>query len=214
MPAFGDSAQLQAPWPQRVAAAVHARTRGGRRWRSVRRLLAAGLIVLAGAMTLAPAPADDRPVVLVLQRDLPPGATLTEQDLRPTPRADPPDGALTDPGTTVGQVLGSAARRGEILTDRRLLATVWDTGDGRVAVPVRPADAGAAALLAPGTAVAVVAVDQAGAARTLTELAVVLALPTPANGQDPLVVLAVPTEQADAVTAAGLTDALALRSSG
>ncbi|GAA1996262.1 SAF domain-containing protein [Nakamurella flavida] len=203
---------LQAPWPQRVVAAVHSRTRGGRRWRSVRRLTAAALIVLAGALAMAPPPADGRSPGLVLLRDLPLGTTLTEADVRLAAVADPPDGVLVDPATAVGQVLGSAARRGEVLTDRRLTSALWDPGDGRVAVPVRPADAGAIALLAPGSVVAVVAVDEAGAARTLTDRAVVLALPAPAQGQQPLVVLAVPLDQADAVAAAGLTDALAFRS--
>lgn len=204
---------LQAPWAQRVAAAAHARTRGGRRWRTVRRLVAAALIVLAGVLAVAPPPGDGRLPGLVLERDLPLGATLTAADIRLAPLTDPPDGVLIDPDTAVGQVLGSAARRGEVLTDRRLTSALWDPGDGRVAVPVRPADEGAIALLAPGSTVAVVAVDEAGAARTLTDGAVVLALPTPAQGQEPLVVLAVPVDQADAVAAAGLTDALAFRSS-
>jgi pilus assembly protein CpaB len=131
-----------------------------------RRLLAAGLAagsVAAGLTVLAPEPP---PTVQVLAaaRDLAGGAPLQAGDLDPValPPAAVPDGALTDASTVVGRILAGPVRRGEPLTDlrllgRELLEAAAPGSEPLVATPVRIADAGIVALLRPGDLVDVLA---------------------------------------------------------
>jgi Flp pilus assembly protein CpaB len=90
-----------------------------------RRVAAGGLVVLAGIATLRSNPADDYAQVVVADRDLRPGAALTSDDVRLEKRlaATVPDGARADLGTVVGSTLAGPARRGEVLTDVRLLGS-------------------------------------------------------------------------------------------
>lgn len=133
-----------------------------------RRLLAAGL--LAGSMAfglhaLAPPPP---PTVAVVSaaRDLPAGSTLAAADLA-VARVDPahvPDGTLSRPAQARGRTLVAAARRGELLTDVRLVGhgLLADLDAGLVATPVRIADADSVRLLRPGSVVDVLAAGGAG----------------------------------------------------
>jgi Flp pilus assembly protein CpaB len=72
-----------------------------------------------------------------------------------------PDGALTEASAAQGRLLASPVRRGEPITDLRLvgpsLLTGGAEGSGLVAVGVRIADAGMAALLRSGSVVDVLA---------------------------------------------------------
>lgn len=190
------------------------RRRGGRWPRNLRRLLAAALVLTAAALLLLPTPPVAGTPVLVLTRDLPIGAVLLASDVTTTAVLRPPDGALTDPGPVAGRVLSGAARRGEVLTDVRLVDPIGPApGPGRVAVPIRPADATVIDLLRPGMHVAVVAVDDAGGATALVADAVVLLVgdATARRDEQAPVVLAVPQDSADQVVAAALTGTLALR---
>jgi len=182
--------------------------------RNLRRVAAAALILTAALLLAAPArPATGIPVVEV-SRDLPVGAVLQAADLAPASRAQAPDGALADPAQAVGRTLAGAARRGELLTDVRLVDPVGpQPGPGQVAVPIRPADGTVTELLRPGMHVAVVSVTDDGVATVLVPDAVVLLIGT-ADGRrdhDPPVVLAVPQDGADRVVAAALTGTVALR---
>jgi len=133
-----------------------------------RRLLAAGLAagaVAAGLTVLAPDPPATVDV-LAASRDLAGGAALRPDDLDTValPRSSVPDGALSDPSAVEGRVLAGPIRRGEPLTDvrlvgRELLAAYGGEGEGLVATPVRIADAGTAGLLRPGDVVDVLAAD-------------------------------------------------------
>jgi pilus assembly protein CpaB len=134
---------------------------------ALRRLVAIGLVVLAGAFALRPAgarEADDVGVV-VAARDLSPGTSLSEHDvsIRSLPAAVVPSDALTSRETAVGRVVASAVRAGEPLTDVRLVGpadTALTTGDPNSAtVPVRLADPDVADLLRPGIRVDVVTLD-------------------------------------------------------
>jgi len=127
------------------------------RWH--RRLLASGL--LAGAMAVGlqalepPPPPSVR--VVAAARDLAAGTRLASADvtvLRLSPSAVP-DGAVTSPTNAIARTLVSTARRGEPITDVRLVsAGRLATGDeGAVSVPVRIADSEAVALLRPGDVV-------------------------------------------------------------
>src|SRR5215218_3257860 len=135
------------------------------RWH--RRLLASGL--LAGAMAVGlqalepPPPPSVR--VVAAARDLAAGTRLTAADvtvLRLSPSAVP-DGAVSSPTDAVARTLVSTARRGEPITDVRLVGAghLATDVDGAVTVPVRIADGEAVALLRPGDVV-----DVLGAAPT------------------------------------------------
>ncbi|MDP9399122.1 MAG: SAF domain-containing protein, partial [Actinomycetota bacterium] len=132
-----------------------------------RRLVAAALAggaVAAGIGALAPAPPPTVPV-LAAARDLAAGAPLAPPDLalvRLPPDAVPA-GALHDGAAVTGRVLAGAIRRGEPLTDVRLVGASLLAGLGRdlVAAPVRIADAGAVRLLQPGDLVDVLAAETA-----------------------------------------------------
>ena len=143
------------------------RARGRPRTIALRRIVAVGLVVLAGAFALRPAGARESALVgvVVAARDLPPGSTLSAADVtvRPLPRAAVPLGALTASSAALGRVLAGPIRTGEPLTDVRLVGpadTALTTGDPNAAtVPVRLADPDVADLLRPGVRVDVVTLD-------------------------------------------------------
>ena len=172
------------------------------------------LLIAAGLIALTPPPDGIGRSVVALTRDLPIGARLEAQDLQVIQAQQVPDGAIADPAAAQGQVLAGRARRGEVITDARLADPVGpDPGAGRVAVPVRPADPAIADLLGPGMHVAVILVEEAGAATVLAADAIVLAIPpAPERGNsDRPIVLSVPTDSADLIVAAGLAGTIALR---
>jgi pilus assembly protein CpaB len=214
MDAARRATDLQPRWPDRLATATRARRRGGRRTRLIRRFVAALLLITAGVLAITGTPVQPQGSrVLSVGRDLPTGTTLVAADLVVVALAVVPDGALRSVGRAVGQVLSSAVRRGEVLTDVRLVTSGRpDPGPGRVAVPVRPADPGTVDLLSTGVHVAVLAVAQNGEPTLLARDAVVLAIPPPSSEQRTrLVVLAVPAAAADQITAAGVVGTIALR---
>ncbi|MGN6330074.1 MAG: Flp pilus assembly protein CpaB [Motilibacteraceae bacterium] len=127
-------------------------------------LLAAAAAVVVGA--LAPAPPPTRPVV-VAAHDLPAGRRLTADDLavRDLPPPARPAGAVPDVPAALGRTVAAGVRRGEPLTDARLVGPGLLAGApaGQVAAPVRVADAAEAALVRPGDVVDVLAVTTAQA---------------------------------------------------
>ncbi len=147
-----------------------------RRRRPLAALLTAVAVVAALRVT-SPAP-QPTVSVLVAAHDLPAGATLGSDDLtsvafRP---GSQPDGLVGEP---VGLVLASGLRRGEPVTDARLLGPSLAEGHpGMVATPVRLPDASMAALLRVGDRVDVLAADPQGGPTTVqARSALVLALP-------------------------------------
>jgi pilus assembly protein CpaB len=210
----GRSASLQPHWPDRLATVTRSRRRGGRRSRVLRRALAAALLIAAGVLAVAGQRA--APVgraVTAFSRDLPIGATLTASDVSTVHLTTPPDGVLTA-AQAIGAVLAGPVRKGEVLTDARLVPPGGPRpGAGRVAVPIRPADPATAELLSAGMHVAVLSVDENGRATVLATDAVVLSIPPPPKSEPGkrLVVLAVPVAAADRVTAISLHGSLALR---
>ena len=109
-----------------VVTRVRARLSGGG-WRSVRVRRATAAVLVLGAAGLAvadyrsPAPAS----LVVAAHDLQPGTVLTESDLGIAPAVvpTPPDGALADPRAAVGRRVTGPIRRGELLTENRLLTS-------------------------------------------------------------------------------------------
>ena len=187
-----------------------------------RRIAAAGLVVLAGVAALRPNPDGDRAQVVVAARDLNPGAALTTDDVRLEKRLVPtiPDGSESEIGTVVGSTLAGPARRGEVLTDVRLLghrlAESAAGPDARI-VPVHPADTALADLVRPGDVVDVVAASDGGsrsAPRVVATDAIVVVVSAKQKAQtatnDRMVLVALPVAAANAVAGAALTQTVTL----
>lgn len=179
-----------------------------------RRLLAAGLAAAAMAFALAALRPDPPPTtdVLVAVRDLAAGVHLRAGDTRSlaVPATAAPDGVLADPAAVAGRVLAAPVRRGEPLTDVRLVgaAALHGYGAGKVGTPVRLADPGVAALLRPGAVVDVLAVptaaglDATGPARVVARGVRVVSVGAdtdPGAGAGTLVVVAATPRQAAAL---------------
>lgn len=158
-----------------------------------RRLVAAalaGIAVICTISALRPSAPATR-AVWVAARDLSGGDPLATTDVQVErlPTADVPDGALGSQIAPVGRLLAAPMRRGEPITDVRLLSpSLLATSDlpGAVAVPVRVADGPAVlALVHTGDTVDVIAVaDSAdgGPATGSTVVHDVRVLATPAHG--------------------------------
>lgn len=185
---------------------------------TVRRLVAALLVLAAVALAVRPQPRDpDTVPMLVAARDLPPGATLRDADLTVSrlPPSLRPHAALTDPAQAAGRVLAGATTAGEPLTGARLLGrenTRLTTGDpSAAAVPFRLADPAVAGLLTPGLRVDVVTVSESSEAVVLAANATVLTVrPADTASEGHLVVLALPREEATRVAAASLGQPVAV----
>lgn len=190
-----------------------------------RRMLAAGCAGIAAAtalMGLAPKHAAQAGVIAAA-RDLPPGTTITPDDLRmiALPAGVVPAGAVTATSAVVGRRIAGALRRGEPLTDVRLEGgPLAHPAAGLVAAPVRFADPEAARLLQPGQHIDVLAASTSSVPGSTPPLAAVvaadvavLALPSSTaapGGVDPavegaLVVLATTPEQARALAQAAVS---------
>jgi pilus assembly protein CpaB len=164
----------------------------GRRRRLIAALLAGAAVVSALTALRPPATATVR--IWSAARDLSGGAALSSADVRVErlPSADAPAGALAAGHPVVGRMLAAPVRRGEPLTDVRLLSTSLLAAlgtPGLVAVPVRVADGPAtSALVQPGDRVDIIAAADPQSPGTV-------ATTTVARG---LRVLAVPGGSADA----------------
>jgi Flp pilus assembly protein CpaB len=190
-----------------------------------RRIAAAALVVLAAVAALRSDPHGDRVDVVVALRDLSPGAALTAQDVgvQRRPATTVPDGAQADAEQVLGATLTGAARRGEILTDVRLLgsraAEAAAGPDARI-VPLDLPDTALLDLVRAGDVVDVLAADTTGAAgaeprpHVIAAGAVVVLVSEKQTGPgaagERVVLLALPARSANDVAGAGLTQAVTL----
>jgi Flp pilus assembly protein CpaB len=129
---------------------------------AARRVAAGGLVVLAAVAAVRSNPDDDRTEVVVATRDLTPGAALTPDDVRLEKRSTTmlPDGAQADLAAVIGSTLAGPTRRGEVLTDVRLLGTRLaesTAGPGARIVPLHLADVALLDLIRIGDVVDVLA---------------------------------------------------------
>jgi Flp pilus assembly protein CpaB len=192
---------------------------------AARRVAAGALVILAAIAAVRPDPSADRTDVVVAAHDLTPGARLTAEDFIIESRSATtiPDGSQTDPSALVGATLAGPTRRGEVLTDVRLLgarlAEAAAGPDARV-VPLHVADPALLELVRPGDVVDVLAVETQGVGehdglrpRVVARGAiVVLASPTtkaPGRG-DGVVLVALPAQEAIDAAGASLTQAVTL----
>jgi pilus assembly protein CpaB len=195
-----------------------------------RRLLVAGLLaasVAFGLQAVSPPPPHTEPV-LVAAKDLSGGTRLAPDDVRITRLAPTglPDGALRTASVATGRTLGAPVRKGEVLTDVRLVGrSLLDSyGDGFVAAPVRVADAASVRLVAAGDIVDVLAAgpgvngSATVGARVVAAAVPVVTIP-PAGGsslgetdvgQGALVVVVTSSATATRLAAAAATERLSL----
>lgn len=187
-----------------------------------RRLLAAVCAGLATLLAISAArDTGDGVEVVVAADDLASGRLLTERDVevRTVPADLVADHALSGLEATVGQRVAGPVRRGETLTDARLLRPVElggdpgdDPGDETVLSTVRLPDAAARQGLQVGDRVDVVALDpqtgRAADAETVAEGVRVAALPE--SDEAATVVLVTDRETAVSLAAAALRSALSV----
>jgi Flp pilus assembly protein CpaB len=127
-----------------------------------RRVAAGGLVILAGVAALRSNPEGDRVEVLVATRDLGSGTALSVDDVRLETRlaTTVPDGSQANLNTVLGSTLASPTRRGEVLTDVRLLSSRLaesTAGPGARIVPLHLADSALIDLVRVGDVVDVLA---------------------------------------------------------
>ncbi|ORV48733.1 flagellar biosynthesis protein FlgA [Mycobacterium europaeum] len=195
-----------------------------------RRVTAGGLVVLAGITALSADPAGDYAEVVVADHDLRPGTALTPTDVRLEKRlaTTVPDGARTDVGAVVGSTLAGPARRGEVLTDVRLLgsrlaeaAIASTAGPGARIVALRLADSALTDLVRAGDVVDVLAAPSTGSPEppqaapkvVATDAVVVLVSAKPkaqAGDGDRVVLVALPARVANTVAGSALGQAVTL----
>lgn len=190
-----------------------------------RRVTAAALVLLAAVAAIRSDPHGDTVDVVVASHDLAPGAALTAQDVGVERRlaTTVPDGAQADPDQVFGATLTGPARRGEIVTDVRLLgpraAQAAAGPDARI-VPLDLPDTALLDLVRAGDVVDVLAADTTGASptdarpRLVAAGAVVVLVSEKATGPGAaaqrVVLLALPARTANEVAGAGLTQAVTL----
>ncbi|MBW0015103.1 SAF domain-containing protein [Mycobacterium sp.] len=199
-----------------------------------RRLAAGGLVALAGIATLRSNPEGERAEVVVAVRDLRPGTALTLEDVGIENRlaATVPDGSQNDLGAVIGSTLASPTRRGEVLTDVRLLGSRLaeaaigpKAGPGARIVPLHLADSALIDLVRVGDVVDVLAAPspdpqaasgsggQAGSRVVATDAVVVLVSAKQklqADDGDRVVLVALPARVANTVAGSALGQTVTL----
>jgi Flp pilus assembly protein CpaB len=191
---------------------------------AARRVAAGALVVLAGVAALRPDPQDDRTAIVVAARDLAPGVELTNADVRLETRTATtvPDGSQSDPAEVVGATLAGPARRGEVLTDVRLLgprlAESAAGPDARI-VPLHLADSALLDLIRAGDVVDVLAAttsdtgDDSRPEVIATDAIVVLVSEKQKGAgsrSDRVVLVALPAHAANEVAGAALVQSVTL----
>jgi Flp pilus assembly protein CpaB len=191
-----------------------------------RRVAAGGLVVLAGIATLRSNPDADSAEVVVAVRDLRPGTALTLDDVQLEKRlaTTVPDGSQADLSAVLGSTLASPTRRGEVLTDVRLLGSRLaesTAGPGARIVPLHLADSALIDLVRVGDVVDVLAAPAADAPATgpaasrvvATDAVVVLVSAkqkVQAADSDRVVLVALPARVANTVAGSALGQTVTL----
>ena len=179
-----------------------------------RRILAGALVAAAGVAAVWPAADDNGIDVVVATRDLHPGAALTADDVHLEKRSATtvPDGSSGSLAAVSGATLAGPARRGEILTDVRLLGTRLAAAtagpDARI-VPLHLTDEGLFDLIRVGDVVDVLAAPDSsqpapgqGARVVATDAVVVLISAVEkgsTKGSDRVALVALPARVANSV---------------
>lgn len=189
-----------------------------------RRVAAGALVVLAAVTALRSDPDGDLTEVVVAARDLAPGVELTADDIRFEKRTATtlPDGYQSDSSAVVGATLAGPARRGEAITDVRLLgprlAESAAGPDARI-VPLHLADTALLDLIRSGDVVDVLAAAtsetgvDAEPQVIATDAVVVMVSEKQkgaGGGSDRVVLVALPAHAANEVAGAALVQTVTL----
>jgi hypothetical protein len=191
-----------------------------------RRVAAAALVVLAGVAALRSDPAGDLAEVVVAAHDLTPGSALTTGDVRIEKRlaTTVPDGSQANLDAVVGSTLASPTRRGEVLTDVRLLGSRLaesTAGPGARIVPLHLADSALIDLVRVGDVVDILAApatDARADSQTVTKVvatdAVVVLVSAKGKVRDAdserVILVALPARVANTVAGSALGQAVTL----
>ncbi|OBF19740.1 SAF domain-containing protein [Mycobacterium sp. ACS4331] len=187
-----------------------------------RRLAAAGLVLLAGVAVVRDNPDADLTTVVIAARDLTPGTPVSADDLHVESRsaATLPDGAQVETATVLGATVAGPVRRGEVLTDVRLLGSRLAesaTGPDARIVPLHLADNAVLDVIRSGDVVDILAAPHAESDSVpkviATDAIVVLvsAAPQgPGQTRDRVVLVALPSGPANTVAGAALVQSLTL----
>lgn len=191
---------------------------------TARRIAAAVLVMLAAVAAVRSDPDGDQVDVVVAADDLTPGTELAETDVRMErrPLTAVPDGATTDFAAVVGATVAGPTRRGEVLTDLRLLgpriAEAAAGPDARI-VSLQLADGALVDLVRTGDVVDVLAASTSDAGaeaqpRVIATRAVVVLVSEKRQGPgaagERAVLVALPAKAANEVAGASLTQAVTL----
>lgn len=191
----------------------------------VRKIAALILAALGIALLFRGDPDSDPVRVVTAARDVTPGQMITLDDLGIGEFASDqlPDGAQADAADVVGRTVAGPLRRGEIITDVRIIGPrlageSTGTDDSRI-VPVRLADAAVSDILRSGDIVDVLTAgsdtpnaSENAATPTILASGAVVVLVTAAestrNQREQVIMLALPTDAATRVAAASLVNAI------
>jgi Flp pilus assembly protein CpaB len=189
----------------------------------VRRIAAGALVVLAAAAALRSEPGGAHSNAVVASRDLSPGVALSADDLRVErrPAATLPDGAQSEVDGVLGAAPAGPIRRGEVLTDVRLLGsrlTEAAAGPDARVVPLELAQSALLDVVRAGDIVDIVAAPQStpdadNPRIVATDALVVLVSPDSGGigaAGDRVVLVALPAAAATAVAAATLVHTITL----
>jgi Flp pilus assembly protein CpaB len=190
----------------------------------VRRIAAGALVVLAAAAALRSEPGGAHSNAVVASRDLSPGVALSADDLRveSRPAATLPDGAQSEVDGVLGAAPAGPIRRGEVLTDVRLLGsrlTEAAAGPDARVVPLELAQSALLDVVRAGDIVDIVAAPQSTPDADInprivaTNALVVLVSPDSGGigaAGDRVVLVALPAAAATAVAAATLVHTITL----
>jgi Flp pilus assembly protein CpaB len=186
---------------------------------AARRVAAGMLVILAAVVAVRPDPDDQRTDIVVAAHDLSPGVKLDAADVRLESRSATviPDGAQSDIAEVVGATLAGPARRGEALTDVRLLGprlAESAAGPNARIVPLRLDDSALLDLIRPGDVVDVLSAGadtETGAdpqpVVVATDAVVVMVSAKPTgtgSGGDRVLLVALPAHAANEAAAAAL----------
>ncbi len=188
-----------------------------------RRVAAGALVLVAAGLALRPDPVGSVAEVAVTTADLSPGVTLGADDVRLQKHwaATLPDGAITDLTRLVGTTLAGPVRRGEVLTDARVLGSRsagLNVGPDARMVPVHLADSAVLDVIRTGDVVDVLGAAQTGegdqprllAAGAIVVLVSAAAHHPPGAGGDRVVLVALPRAAATTVAGASLVQSVTL----
>ena len=169
-------------------------------------------------------PDGDRTEIVVAARDLAPGVELTAADVHLETRTATtiPDGSASDVSSVVGATLAGPARRGEIITDVRLLGprlAESAAGPNARIVPLHLADTALLDLIRAGDVVDVLAATTSDTGadarpRVIATDAVVVVVSEKqkgaGSGSDRVVLVALPAHAANEVAGAALVQTVTL----